>query len=646
MRLVDIHLDADRPVDVELHERLTVVLCDPVARMRLASVLARAFVVAGHDLWGTVEQHGWRGPLDPSAVVGMALAGDGLPVMGADRLPPPDPTTREVARAQAEAAATEADQRVRSATEEVQRTARLDQATAVAARYGSEELEREQAALAATEAELAGWADRPAALAAERDAVEAEVASATARRTALEGSVAALGAVLADAPPGGGWSPERVEAVAAALAAVIADGAPERGAVGVVAGWLAELGAGRAAADAAAQELADAWVDHERRWAEAATTGVEGDPRVVAARTARTRQAEVVGVLEELAASGLLGRRARTDIEAAHAAVAAASGRHRAEAEAAETATLGRYGFDSYLDFSIAVSTRTLSDTVDAKAADERALLSLADEQLDAARREAAEDRRRLADEREGLRGRVEACLGGWPDGEVEERLRRVPAVPAALASLVPELEATSAGLGREIEEGRERSAQLRTEIEGLSAAHERLLATVEDQRRRVAGIADLVARARAEATAAARHHADAVAALSAAEAERVAAWGAVEELADVGELDYGPDDLAAVATAVVTAAQQAVAADRPLVLDETLAPVGPGRAAEVLAHLLVAVPQAQVVYLTEDTSLADWVAGRPAGELRLVRLTRPTWWQRHRGRRRAAGAPAPGGPA
>ena len=78
--------------------RLTVVVTEQVVRDRIASLLARAYVLAGIEIAGTVDGGGYLTPLDPTAVVALNLPGDGLRVLTPQDLPAPDPARRDGAR--------------------------------------------------------------------------------------------------------------------------------------------------------------------------------------------------------------------------------------------------------------------------------------------------------------------------------------------------------------------------------------------------------------------------------------------------------------------------------------------------------------------------------------------------------------------
>ena len=140
MRLVELHLDADRPIDLELHDRLTVVVADERTGRQIADLLGRAYILAGTEVTGTMDGGGFLTPLDPTAVVAQALDGDGLLTLTAADLPPPDTSRRDRARDAALAEITRLQPIVERSRANLSRHQRLHDATVAALAAGEDEL--------------------------------------------------------------------------------------------------------------------------------------------------------------------------------------------------------------------------------------------------------------------------------------------------------------------------------------------------------------------------------------------------------------------------------------------------------------------------------------------------------------------------
>ncbi len=643
MRLVDLHLDADRPVDLTLHARLTVVVTEQVVRDRIASLLARAYVLAGIEIAGTVDGGGYLTPLDPTAVVALNLPGDGLRVLTPQDLPAPDPARRDVARvaAVAERDRFQADaDRDRAAVEHLRR---VYEATSAAVEAGREELAAAEARRADLDVAGATLEHRPPELDAEQAAAEAAAAAAATRIDELTAGRERLAAELG---PGGDGSHLRMGHDVAPLveiceraAAVGALGAEEAQAL---VSWLDELARSTAPVHPDAQRLIDESAEVEQAWEASAAAGVEGDPEVVAALARRDRLAEIQTLLQGLSRSGLLGDTAKSEIESAHAAVVA-GGHHQRDRDAAievEDETLSRYGFDSYLDFTIATSTRSVGQKAEAKLRLVTQELAGAEEDLTLARNGAARRLEELAARREPQRERVAAFLGAWPEGPAEPLLSAVPDVPPELGMLTFRFDQALDTARDEVRRYHDEVEELIEERAALGSRREELAAQRAHIDGRIAEIQGLLARAEPELAAAAGRHELAVAAARGSEASLAAAWRAAEELEDADGQTYTVDDHGAVIDTLLSALDPWSPNPAPVVLHDTLAPLGVEGAVHVLQALLAGAPATQLVYLTEDPGLRDW-AQRLAPEAgACLVLQRPNWLQRRLGRRSAGRFP------
>ena len=181
MRLVELHLDADRPIHLELHERLTVVVADDAVAAAVVDRLRRAYVLAGGEVRGTVDGGGYLTPFDPTAVVALALDGDGLPTLTSTDLPPPDPSRRLQDRERAVAELVALEPEVHRARAELDQARRVHDATVAAAAAGAEEMSTSTARRDDLVAAAAALEQRPPELERERAAAEEALAAAEAR---------------------------------------------------------------------------------------------------------------------------------------------------------------------------------------------------------------------------------------------------------------------------------------------------------------------------------------------------------------------------------------------------------------------------------------------------------------------------------
>lgn len=641
MRLVELHLDADRPIDLVLHARLTVIIADDVAGQRIASVLARAYVLAGLEVAGTLDAGGYMTPLDPTAVVALNLDGDGLRTLTSADLAPPDPYRREAARIAAQAERDRLEPLVDDARAELGRARRRHDATVAAVAAGQDELATSIERRDDLDTATAALEQRPPELERELAAAAAAVDAAVAR---IEELVAVREALVDELGPSGDAAHLRMGDDVSALVDLVERGAAIGGISAEthpeVLGWLVAVQDSSAPVHPDAEGLIRDSADIERAWEVAAAAGVEGDAEVEAASRRRKALSEQRELLDGLARSGMLGDTAKSEIEAAHVAVTKAHGHHSREhdqALAGEDEVLARYGFDSYLDFTIATSTRSVGQKAQAKLRSVTDELASAERDLVRSREDAAARLQALADQREPVRERIAAFLGSWPDGPAEPLLAAIPAVPAAVAAVSGELDASVDAARDEARRYREVIQELDDERGTLEIRGQELTAQRAHIDERITGIERLLSKAEPEVAAAAVRVDDSAAAANGAAAELAAARHASEELDDAAADTYTAEDIPAVIDALMSRLDPWAPEPMPVVLHDTLAPLGADGVTAVLSALLAGASRTQLIYISDDRSLRPWAEGMASSQVACVELHRPRWLQRRLGRRAAS---------
>jgi hypothetical protein len=643
MRLVEVRLEHDRPIRLALHRRLTGVVAPTEDRDRLAAVLGRAWVLAGSELEGVIDAGGYLTPLDPTAVVALDLDGDGLPVVGPDVVPPPDPARHE---AQLRAAAAERDRwqvAVDEAVAELEDLQRRREATRAAIEAGRAERHEALQRRDDLVRQRAALAERPSHLARERAVAATAVAAAAARIDEVRHVADRLAAVMG--PDGdarhlrNGDDTSEFRAVVERGGSV---GAVRPSSLAVSLEWLAHVASGDAPVRSDAATLIRAEADIEHRWQEASSLGVEGAAEVVAARERRDRLSEDRRTLEGLARSGVLGDTARSEIEAAHAAVGRArSAAEVEEARRAEDLALSRYGFDSYLDFTIAMSTRSVGQKAEEKLARIVDELAETEKALEDARRLAAERLERLAEAREPVRRRITDYLGTRPEGPGAPLLALIPEVPPEVAGLTAEVDAALSAAREELVRHEDLLRELDEELAGLTDR----LAELDDQIARVdersGQIENLLTRAEHDADAVATRSEAAERRRRDAEAALSASWRAYEELVDGGAPGYSADDLPPVVEAVAEEVTVGRPHGTPVVLVDTFAPLGPDLLDGALDALSYRLGGTQLVYLTDDRGLVPWARSLSGATGSGQVIPRRGWLQRRLGRRAIRRGPA-----
>lgn len=626
MQLDHVVVDGDPPTELTLHPGLTVIAGDQHTVAQLAEALP--------DAW-------------------LGTTGDELPVVGPEVVPPPDTRALEALRDRLAEELATAEDAVATATKEIEREERRRRADATKADADREDL-------AEVVARVEDLTDRRDELARRAGEVERDVARAAASAEAAAGRVDELGGIRtrleAMLPVPDGAVPwrlgDRPDELAGLLDRAAELTAPASGTLDEARRWVDALGAGTAPVHPEARALAEADTDLTCRWGDATARGVDGDPDVVEAAALRERVTADAEALEALSAAGTLGATARREIERAHRAAVDAEGRDAERARAEETRVVTRYGYDSYLDFT--VSTRSIRDVVEGRLQALRDERTAAEEALATAREGAARRIDELAAAREKLRRRAAEVLGHPADDHAASELRRVPQVPAVLGLLPAELddarELAAAEHERHAEEARTLGAEqtrLRRELAKTGKAVARAEARRDDLGARLALIDERLAATDRAATAAADRRDGAV-------EVRDRARRALED-AERSEPAHTVEDLPAAVAAVVDAAAASGAAPsaagpsgpHPILLIDAFAPLG-DLAVDAL-DLLADDDTVRPVYLTADDGpprrVAAWDDGR-AGVVRLRRRglqrLRPRWGRR-RGRpvRTGDGTPA-----
>ncbi|MFZ4518073.1 MAG: hypothetical protein ACOYOP_06775 [Microthrixaceae bacterium] len=600
MQLDWIRIGSERPVRLVLDPRVTMVRAPAPELERLVAALSRAWLDAGGEVGGALSSAGIQVPLDDSTVLGLGLTGEGPPVVGAGWIPPPSAASV----AAAGDAVMDAARRVDEARLALDLEERRREATRAAAEVGGRELDELRDRVAAIELQLAAADERAGVRRVERAAAGEAATLAAGRLQELDRLGELLREVVAASPSWRiGTAPTGLDEL---LEGCRSTGPGPTELLDALGAWSARMADGTAPVAAEAAALRDALASVERRWAEASVAGVEGDPEVRAALDTATAAGERTAALEELLDSGVPGERVRVEIDAAHERTLSAHHRDRDGAVAAEEEVLARYGFDSYLDYTIATSTRSVGDLVADRLGRLRDELAEAGAALAAARTRAAGRLDALAAEREPLQRRAAELLGGWPERPLDEVLGELPEPPAELRRLPEQVLAARTEAADERRRAEEAVADLDAEDRTAPAAREELVQAHATVSAGATELADLLEQVRSRADEELARCRDAAAVLARAEAQFVAAEGGADAAAYT-DADL-PDVLAAVLAALPSGAERP-----PLVLHDALRPLGPRLAMACLDAL--GRDAVQVLYLTDDDELlAAWEAdpGRP----------------------------------
>lgn len=635
MRLVDLEVGAQKRLHLELHPKLTVVRAAASTREQLASVLARAYVLAGTEVSGVVDGGGFLTPFDPTAVVALDLAGDGLDIIDPSELEPPDPAPRIAAR---HAIVAELDRRGTELGDlETERDKLLQQrddtqkrsAAGTVERNGLvERLEDLRSSSRAVQERLPAL-DRDASAAA--DAVELAAVRLDELRTIRAELVEALG-------PDGDGSHLRIGDDTAELIGVVrclgAVGGLRPDDLGRISGWLEAIRSGTAEVRSDALALAAEVSQFENAWQQAASVGIEGDPEVVRLVAERADIGENHDLLLGLSESGVLGEMAKSQIDAAHVAVVRASKADSSTEVAHEAHVLERYGFDSYLDYTIATSTRSVGQAVEQRLAELVARVEHLDQALVDARAAAARRLEQLAAAREPAQERVTAYLGYRPEGSSLDHLARVPEVPQCVVRLTVTVDEAIERAREELVQHREVVSTLEAERTSLDG---RALEIVEQQakvRRRIVDVDADLARLEADRDSSEDRLARTEAAVATCGQQIDDANAALQQFDRCDGPVYSDADIEHVVEALVARIDGDRDDGRAAVLVDAFALFSGEDVTVALQVLSERVQRGQLIYLTDDARVVDWARRLDPAAGRLVSVGNGRWLARRLARR------------
>ncbi|MGI9577820.1 MAG: hypothetical protein ACR2OH_06455 [Microthrixaceae bacterium] len=641
MRLVDVHVEGETTLDVVLHPRLTVLTGMQAETHLLADALARCFVMAGNGVTGTVEYSGFHMPLDQTTVVSLDVQGDGFRVLTQSQVPEPDQAGAEVAAADLEERRIGWQRRFEAADAQRASLQTRLEATAAAVRVGQDELAGAQRAARELEATAQAAEDRPAELAERVAAVQAELDSADAHLSA--GTQFAPRFAAAFDPEGDAIASIRIGSDPAMHRNLVGQAtdmallAPAR--LADLEGWLDAVASGEAAPNPALAAMLEEIKALESRWQEVSSVGVENEPAVVEARGRLEALSQRLYALEELAESGILADRARTEIDAAHnETVRRESERHVRssgveEAAGHEADVLATYGFDSYLDYTIALSTRSVGDAVKGTLDRVRTERVGAADALEAVRAEAAARRDELSEERRQLRERIRVRTGLAAEELTVDVLATVPELPSWLGVLAAELDASLGSY-------RENRARILSSLETLEGEQlddvdrpTRLRLEAEQQHKRAVALAPLVDQAAREHDVVGGQMAEVDRTMEEA-TERLHAVDRQLAALAMPEADgYAPADVAAIVTGLTPLIDPPGPDPVPVLMVDTYAQLG-SLTASALESTLVAAVRVQLVYITDEPTVLEWAEQLSPSAGQLVRLGKPNWFQRRLSRR------------
>ena len=632
MRLVDLEVTVEHGISFELHPRLTVIVAPAPLQERLAQQLSRAFVLAGSEVTGTVDGGGFLTPFDPTAVVALDLVGDGLRVIGPNVVPAPDPTPRRAAREQLVAQLDHRRRELRSIVDERGHVERLADATAAAITAGTAERDECGARLADLLNTIATLDTRPVALDAERKAATNAADVAKARLSELRTLHAEVTAALGPAEDGaairmGDDLAALADLVlrAAALGAISAEQQAE------LQQWCAAVTASSAPVRDDAKELIAQVEVLDREWQRVAQLGIEGAPEVARLALEQHDRLTNQSLLAGLAESGLLGDTAKSHIDAAHIAVLQASKAQQAAAASEELSVLGRYGFDSYLEYTIATSTRSLGQAVQAKLDELDVVIAQLDHDLRAARAAAAAEIERLAAEREPAQERVTSLLGHRPTGSAVDALLTVPSVPHVVTRFTLNLTEAIEVAQDEVVRYQEVRTELDEEEHGVAAQ----MAELDEQRQQLSGrcsdLDEVIARAAKERDLLVERQSELERRVSEVTNLMAESGTEIDRIDSVPADRYHTEDVQLVVDALLPLLGAPASDADPLVLSDTFAPMGP-LAADALGTLASHAEDHQILYLSSDPTMRTWAKRLEGPVGSLVDLGPSRWSPRRLG--------------
>lgn len=608
-----------------LHPHLTVIWGEPKQLAELTDVLEHLYSIAGSAVGGTIEYLGFGMPLDQTAVVSLDIHGSGLRTLETSVLEESRSRIQAELASRVETRLSELGASLDRAASDADSLRRRKAAAAAAMVAVTEELRHSSDVVDDLGERYESAIRRPEELRAAIDAArEVQQRFEDALGAAQELAPSVLEALD---PMGALIAGLRLCQECPELTSVIT----EAQSVGLltsehatsVGQWLAYVAAGRAEASRQIAGMLEEAQRLEEEWQVLSARGVEGDPEVSEAR-ARLEEASVrIENLEGLASSGLLAERARAEIDAAHE-VADAGEEHR---------VLELYGFDSYLDYTIALSTRSVGETIDATVDRARAELVRATDSLEMAREQVAAVLGELNERRDGLRRRIAATTGVEPESLSADVLATIPQLPPELLDVPVAVKDALGSLRRESEAAREALAECRADLDGL-VDPEVICGELDAEQVRLADLEVLLGQAE-------EVHLRAAESLGAAESEVATLVAEREELLAEDSLLHraGTEStVTEIAVVIRSVTEQVVVADTeptPVLFADSFSSLGRS-APEVLDAVVTGVPDVQFVYLTQDGSMASWAKQLPTEVGVLVRVGRRRWLGRRLARSRS----------
>ncbi len=403
--------------------------------------------------------------------------------------------------------------------------------------------------------------------------------------------------------------------------------------------WLAAIAAGSAPADPSLAEMMADVRMVEQRWQELGKVGVEDEPDVVEARRRHDQLLNRLGALEELAESGILADRARAEIDDAHRERAEAEDERHVRSGALDTAienehrVVGLYGFDSYLEYTIAVSTRSVGEAVEATLERVRAESVGAADALEAVRASAAAVRATIAEDRATLRDRIRTQTGVDADELTVDVLAQVPELPGSLEGIESEVEATLAWAAQEAVRCSARVEELERERDQAVDPVPGLLSEAEASLRRAAALEPLVERATEDHRSVQREIEETERLVAEAGRQLAAIDADIESAATSGDQGYTLGDITSIVGAMTPSIDQPGPDPIPVLMIDAFGPLA-AMATNALEATMAAAVRVQLVYVTDDPVVIDWADRLSSSAGQLVRLGRPSWFQRRLARR------------
>ena len=253
---------------------------------------------------------------------------------------------------------------------------------------------------------------------------------------------------------------------------------------GALATWSNDLSSGTAALQPRAVALLGEFGEFQRRWEELGSGDLERAPVVIAAQTELDTARVLFAEIEAEARSGGLGQRARARIDAAqrHRQSIEAKGKKADPAELsaaidAETTALRQVGFDSILDYRVAMSTGGSGALVDACRRSATDRVSRLEPSLEAARHTTSTTQQQLRNRLEALQRDAEELTGDAGDLRFEQALRGCLDTPSQVRTAIAEIQEFCATMHGLLQRGRAEVATLQAEHRTVEQARSLALA-------------------------------------------------------------------------------------------------------------------------------------------------------------------------